>query len=167
MAQWRFSDRGASNNVQTLPVLFWRPPQVLLPEKVLCGRCLSRRFCSSEFFSLYLLLWIIFDVHVFNIVLAFSFIFIFLFIYFFEERRGGREKEWEGEKHRCGVASFTPPVWGPGLQPRQVPWLGIKLVTFHFAGRHSVHWATPARAIFIFLMMIFLHSSLDVALSRD
>ena len=31
------------------------------------------------------------------------------------------------------------------LACRHVPWLGIKLVTLWFAGRHSIHWATPAR----------------------
>ena len=35
---------------------------------------------------------------------------------------------------------------GPGLQPRHVPWLGIKLVTFWFAGWCPTHWATPVRA---------------------
>ena len=38
------------------------------------------------------------------------------------------------------------PYWGPGPQPRPVPWLGIKLETLRFAGWHSIHWAAPARA---------------------
>ena len=37
------------------------------------------------------------------------------------------------------------PNWGPGPQPRHVPWLGIELVTLWFTGRHSIHWVTPAR----------------------
>ena len=41
--------------------------------------------------------------------------------------------------------SYTP-YWGPGLQPRHVLWLGIEPITFQFAGWHSVHWATAARA---------------------
>ena len=45
----------------------------------------------------------------------------------------------------CGCLSHDP-YWGPGLQPRCVPWLGIKPVTLWFAGGHSFHWATPARA---------------------
>ena len=61
----------------------------------------------------------------------FSFLRFYLFIF--------REREREGEKHQC------TPHWGPGPQPRHVPWLGIKPVTFWFAGPHSVHWATPAR----------------------
>ena len=32
--------------------------------------------------------------------------------------------------------------------PRHAPWLGIKPVTPWFAGWHSIHWATPARANF-------------------
>ena len=43
------------------------------------------------------------------------------------------------------------PYWGPGPQPRHVPWLGIKLVTLRFAGQHSIHWATPARALLIYI----------------
>ena len=38
------------------------------------------------------------------------------------------------------------PYWGLGLQPRCVPWLGLEPVTHWFAGLRSVHWATPARA---------------------
>ena len=41
------------------------------------------------------------------------------------------------------------PYGGPGPQPRHVPWLGIKLETLWFAGWHSIHWATPARATFL------------------
>ena len=44
----------------------------------------------------------------------------------------------------CGWLSCTP-YWGPGPQPRPVPWLGIELVTLWFTGRYSIHWAIPAR----------------------
>ena len=54
--------------------------------------------------------------------LYFSFLRLYLFIF----RQKGREGEREGEKHLCVVASHTPPYWGPGLQPRHVPWLGIE-----------------------------------------
>ena len=59
-------------------------------------------------------------------------------------RKKGREGE--REKYQCVVA----PYWGPGLQPRYVPWLGIELVTLWFEGQHSIHWVTPARARLIF-----------------
>ena len=38
------------------------------------------------------------------------------------------------------------PQWGPGLQPRHVPWLGTELVTLWFAGPCPTHWGIPARA---------------------
>ena len=59
------------------------------------------------------------------------------FIYLFLER--GRQREREGEKHQHVVASYTPPYWGPGLPPRHVPQLGIKLVIPQFAGWHPIH----------------------------
>ena len=46
----------------------------------------------------------------------------------------------------CGCLSSAP-YWGPDSQPRHVPWLGIKSVTLWFMGQHSVHWATPGRAM--------------------
>ena len=50
-----------------------------------------------------------------------------------------------------------PPYWGPGPQPRHVPWLGIERVTLWFTGQCSIHWATPARApFFYFLFLCFL-----------
>ena len=39
-----------------------------------------------------------------------------------------------------------PLNWRLGPQSRHVPWLGIELVTFWFAGCQSIHWATPAGA---------------------
>ena len=45
----------------------------------------------------------------------------------------------------CGCLSHTP-YWRLGPQPRQVPSLGIEPTTPWFAGWHSIHWATPARA---------------------
>ena len=55
------------------------------------------------------------------------------------------EREKEGERNINVWLTLTHP-WGPGPQTRHVPWLGIKPVTLWFTGRHSVHWATPARA---------------------
>ena len=66
------------------------------------------------------------------------------------ERKRGRETS------RCGCLSCTP-NWGPGPQPRHVPWLEIKLATLWFAGWHSIHWATPARAIFHFVLCSYVY----------
>ena len=58
----------------------------------------------------------------------------------------------------CGCLSCAS-HWGSGLQPRHVPWLGVKLATPWFTGQHSIHWATPARA--------GCHSSYDVNTTDD
>ena len=65
----------------------------------------------------------------------------YLFIF---RKRGGEGKRGR-ETSMCGCLLHAP-SWGPGRQPRHVPWLGIKPVTLWFAGRPSVHWATAARA---------------------
>ena len=67
----------------------------------------------------------------------------YLFIIF---RQRGREREREREKHQCVAAFYAPSYWEPVLQPRHVPWRGIKLATLWFKGWRSIHWATPARA---------------------
>ena len=87
-----------------------------------------------------------------NIIYLFLFYKRFIYLFFIEK---GRERERVGEKHQCVVASHVPLHWGPGLQPRHVPWLGIKPVTLWFTGRHSIHWATPARAPISFILKIF------------
>ena len=86
-----------------------------------------------------------------------TFMFLF-FLYFwmhfwrlFVFRERGREREREGEKHQCVRDTLIgcllhAPNQGPVLQPRHVPWPGIKPVAFYFSGQHSIHWATPARA---------------------
>ena len=56
------------------------------------------------------------DIHSFENIFFKDFICLFL------DREGGREREREGKKHQCVVASHPfPPHWGPGLQPRHVP----------------------------------------------
>ena len=75
----------------------------------------------------------------------------------FLERGEGREKERERNIH-VGCLSHTP-FWGPGLQPRHVPRMGIEPVTLWFTGWCSVHWATPTRALFYRLLYLFIHSS--------
>ena len=79
-------------------------------------------------------------------------LFYISFIYFFKtsflDRGQGREKERKRNR-MCGCLSRVP-YWEPGLQPRHVPWLGIKLASLWFAGQCSIHWATPARAVLYF-----------------
>ena len=71
--------------------------------------------------------------------------FIFLIFYLFLEGKEGKEKERESSV--CGCLSHAP-YWGPGLQPRHVPWPEIEVVTLWITGLHSIHWATPARAMY-------------------
>ena len=84
--------------------------------------------------------------------------FLFLkkdFIYLFLERGEGREKE--RVRHSNVWLLLAHPHQRPKPQPRHVPWLGIELATLWFSGRHSIHWATPARAIYIFLKILFIY----------
>ena len=78
-------------------------------------------------------------------------------IYLFLEREEGREKE---ERNINVWLLLMHPHWGPGLQPRHVPWLGIEPMTLWFAGWHSIHWATPAR------LFVNLFCSLDSTYSE-
>ena len=60
----------------------------------------------------------------------------------FLETGGGRDRE----RNIDVWLPLTRPYWGPGPPPRHVPWLGMEPTALWFAGRHSIHWATPARA---------------------
>ena len=89
-----------------------------------------------------------------SICVNFIYLFIYLFTYFFFlsflsflSWQRGREGEREGEKHQSVVASHVPPTGDLDWIPGNVPWLGIELVTLWFAGWHSIHWATPVRAV--------------------
>ena len=73
-----------------------------------------------------------------------------LFIYFQREGKGGRKRG--RETSMCSCLSHAP-YWGPGLQPRHVPWLGIEPATLWFTGRSSIHWATPTRAYLVSWMV--------------
>ena len=80
-----------------------------------------------------------------------SFLFNFFsikdFIYLFSERGEGRTKGTETSM--CGCLSHGP-HWGPDLQPRHVPWLGIELTTVWSTGWPSIHWATLISAVLLF-----------------
>ena len=67
------------------------------------------------------------------------------FIYLFLERGEGKERGKETSMCCCFSSSLN---WGPGLQPRHVPWLGIKPATLWFTGPLSICWVTPARVDF-------------------
>ena len=71
------------------------------------------------------------------------FLFIYLFIYLFIFREVKRGGETEGNIN-VWVAFCVPPTGDLGTG--RVPWLGIQSAALWFVGRHSVHWATPARA---------------------
>ena len=77
------------------------------------------------------------------------FIDFFLIFYLFLGRQEGREKK-RREASMCDCLSHAPD-WGPGPQPRHVPWLENEPVSLWFAGWCSVHWATPARACLLIL----------------
>ena len=74
------------------------------------------------------------------------------FIYLFLERWEGREKERERNidvRDTLIGCLLHAPIWGAGTLPTCGPRLGIQAGTFQFAGQHSIHWTTPARAGFI------------------
>ena len=100
--------------------------------------------------------------HSFNVPFLFCmseveplFLFLKYFIYLFLERGEGREK------HQSVVASHSPPHWGPGLQPRHVPWLGIESVTLWFAVLNSLSHASQGWASFYLLRGIIISFSLS------
>ena len=74
-------------------------------------------------------------------IIMFLFFFILFFIF--------RQREREGKRLHCIVASCARPLLG--TWPRHVPWSGIEPRTVWFTGQHSIHWATPARPVIMFL----------------
>ena len=71
----------------------------------------------------------------------------FYLFYFFREKR--RERGREGENINVWLP-LSAPNWGPGLQPRHVPWLGIEPAAFWFKGRHSIQSHTAQGYFCIF-----------------
>ena len=73
---------------------------------------------------------------------GFYFLFIFKdFIYIFLERGEGRRKRGR-ETSMCGCLSHVP-HWGPGWQPRHLPWLGIEPVALWFTSWRSMPGQIP------------------------
>ena len=58
----------------------------------------------------------------------------------------------------CGCLPCGP-HWGSSPQPSCVPWLGIQAATL-WSQPHSIHWATPARAISFLFKTLQAHSSI-------
>ena len=79
--------------------------------------------------------------------------FSFKILFIFREGKGGRKRGRKTSMCGCLLHALN---WGPDLQPRHVPPLGIEPATLWFAGQHSIHWATPARATFIYLFYYVL-----------
>ena len=90
------------------------------------------------------------------VVISFSFFFFkVLFIFRGEGKEKGRETSMSG-------CLSCAPYWGPGLQLRRVPWVGIEPATFGFADRRSIYWVTPARAHFVFIFICWLLIKLNI-----
>ena len=49
-------------------------------------------------------------------------LFFFFRFHLFISRGRGKKGEREQEKYQCVVASYVPPNWGPGLQPKHPDW---------------------------------------------
>ena len=79
----------------------------------------------------------------------FYFIFLRFYLFIFREGKEGRKRG--RQTSMCGCLSSTP-YWGPGRQPRHVPWLGIEPATVWFTSWYSIYWAPPARARSEFLI---------------
>ena len=113
----------------------------------LCQKCFGY-YCVGLFINSVLFHWLMsLSLHKYPRALIIvlntnSFLKKILFTYFEKVGKGRRRKG--RETATCGCLSRTP-HWGPGLQLRHVPWLGIEPATRWFPGCRSIHWATPAR----------------------
>ena len=97
---------------------------------------------------------ILYNVHMtyYRIVHLYNFIYFFKdVIYFFLDRGNGVRKGGRETSMCCSLS--CAPYWGPNLQPKHVPCLGIEPVTLGIPGQHPIHVATSARAeTFIILL---------------
>ena len=79
------------------------------------------------------------------------------FTYVLLER--GDRRERGRETSMCGCLPHAP-YWGPGQQPRHVPWLGIKLAILWFASTQSFEPNQPGPPSNIFKCSIQWHLSI-------
>ena len=75
--------------------------------------------------------------------LTFSFFCLTFYLFIFWEEEGRRKKG--RDTSICGCLLHTP-YWGPDWASNRLP--------RGFAGQHSIHWATPARAIFFLYQVL-------------
>ena len=87
-------------------------------------------------------------------------IFLIIFLKFYLERWEGREENSERNINVWLVLAHS--LLGTMPKSRYLPWLGIRPATLWFAGLHSIHWATPAKAI---VRIFLLHAFKDVSYS--
>ena len=75
------------------------------------------------------------------------FFFLIKILFIFKERKRGRKRAREISVWKTSIGCLShAPYWVPGLQPRHVPWLGIKLAILRFVGRcpaHRTHYPGP------------------------
>ena len=90
----------------------------------------------------------------------FFFLFIFFKILFINfQSEGKRRRKTRRKTSMCGCLSCSP-YWGPGLQPRHVPRLGIKLVTLWCtACTQSTKLYQPGGCGFLILYLSDFHST--------
>ena len=91
--------------------------------------------------------------------------FLKYFIYLFLER--GREREREGEKHQCVVASCMPPTGDPAFNPGMCPkWESNRRPFVSQSGPQSTEPHQPGQ-IFIFLKSIKFRQSSNSSLPEE
>ena len=66
-----------------------------------------------------------------------------------------RGREGEREERNIDVREKHGCLFNTNLQTRCVPWLGIELVTFHFAEWHPTNWAMPVRTLAFSFVVLF------------
>ena len=137
MARHSEFTEGLAGESKTRLRLLWSSPRASAARRSFQGYPKWTRLLSTALTGMHILILS----YYFHQVDQLSFSFKVLFICFW--RKGGRKRRRETSV--CGYLSCVL-YWGPGPQPRHVPWLGIEPGTLWFTGQPSVHWATPARA---------------------